>query len=73
MLAQEKLARLNELAQKQKETGLTSSEAIEQKNLRNAYLKAFRGNMESQLKGMGMKEKMHVGGRHCQCGCQIKH
>lgn len=73
MLDKDKIARINELAQRQKEVGLTASEAIEQKNLRAAYVKTFRGNMESQLKSMGMERKVHTGGKTCQCGCSIKH
>ncbi|HSL94013.1 MAG TPA: DUF896 domain-containing protein [Bacillota bacterium] len=73
MLEKDKLMRLNELAQREKEGGLTPSEAIEQKNLRSAYVKAFRSNMESQLKSMGMERKVHTGGKQCQCGCALKH
>lgn len=73
MLEKDKLQRLNELAQRQKDGVLTPSEAIEQKNLRRAYVRAFRGNMEAQLKAMGMEKKEHIGGKSCQCGCALKH
>lgn len=49
MLSQEKLDRINVLAQKKKTTGLSEAEAVEQKELREAYLKAFRSNFRKQL------------------------
>ena len=36
------IARINELARKQKKEGLTPEEREEQKELRAAYIKAFR-------------------------------
>ncbi len=49
MLGQEKLDRINYLANKKKSEGLTEEESIEQKELREAYIKAFRKNFKSQL------------------------
>jgi uncharacterized protein YnzC (UPF0291/DUF896 family) len=49
VLSQEKLDRINVLAQKKKTTGLSEAEAVEQKELREAYLKAFRSNFRKQL------------------------
>ena len=45
----ERLKRINELAKKQKETGLTDEERKEQAMLRADYLAAFRKNLEAQL------------------------
>ncbi|MFB8625024.1 DUF896 family protein [Enterococcus casseliflavus] len=52
MLSQEKLARINELANKKKTEGLTEAETHEQKVLREEYLTAFRGGMRHHIEGM---------------------
>lgn len=52
MLSQKKLARINELAQKKKTEGLSESEIIEQKKLREEYLEAFRGGMKHHIEGL---------------------
>jgi uncharacterized protein YnzC (UPF0291/DUF896 family) len=49
MLSQEKMARINHLAKKAKEVGLTAEETLEQKQLRQEYLKTFRGQMTEHL------------------------
>lgn len=49
MLGQEKLDRINELAKKKKLEGLTDAEQVEQTELREAYLIAFRKNFKQQL------------------------
>ncbi|MDK2868406.1 MAG: hypothetical protein PWP38_2721 [Clostridiales bacterium] len=49
MLNQEKLDRIGFLANKKKREGLTESEAIEQKALREEYLTAFRKSFRRQL------------------------
>ncbi len=45
----ERLDRINELARKSREEGLTPEEKAEQARLRKEYLAAFRRNMEAQL------------------------
>lgn len=50
MITDEMIARINELAAKQKTAeGLTDEEKAEQKVLRQEYLKAIRENVKSQL------------------------
>lgn len=49
MVTQETLDRINELYKKSKAEGLTESEAAEQKELRAAYIKAFRENLRGTL------------------------
>ncbi|GAB6106155.1 DUF896 domain-containing protein [Fusibacter bizertensis] len=49
MLGKEKLDRINALAQKKKTVGLTDEETIEQLELREKYLEAFRKNFKKQL------------------------
>lgn len=41
--------RINELAKKQKEVGLTEEEKLEQQKLRRAYIDAIRNNIVGQL------------------------
>ena len=43
------IARINELAHKEKAEGLTDAEKAEQKKLRDAYRFAFRANLTAQL------------------------
>ena len=52
MLSKEKLARINQLAKKAKETGLTEIEAKEQSKLRGEYLQGFRSSMLNTLKSV---------------------
>lgn len=52
MLSKEKLARINELARKAKQDGLTEAEAKEQTSLRKEYLETFRSSMLNTLKGV---------------------
>lgn len=52
MLSKEKLARINELANKSKKEGLSLTEQKEQKELREEYLERFRGGMRHHIEGM---------------------
>ena len=49
MITEEMIIRINELAHLSKERALTPAEKQEQKELRQAYLAAFRRNLKSQL------------------------
>lgn len=49
MLEKNRLDRINELARKSKEEGLTPEEKKEQEILRKEYIEAFRANFKSQL------------------------
>lgn len=49
MLSKEKLGRINELANKSKGEGLTKDELVEQKQLREEYLKTFRKSFAQRL------------------------
>ena len=43
------IKRINELAKKSREEGLSAEELAEQKELREKYIAAFRGNLKKQL------------------------
>ena len=43
------IERINELAKKSREVGLTEEEKLEQKKLRDEYIAAFRGNLKQTL------------------------
>lgn len=49
MLSKDKMDRINYLARKSKSEDLSSEEIIEQKQLREEYLKAFRESFKKQL------------------------
>ncbi|MCS0824869.1 DUF896 domain-containing protein [Cytobacillus firmus] len=46
------LQRINELAKKQREKGLTNAEKVEQQVLREDYLRAIRGQVLNTFSGM---------------------
>ena len=52
MLSKEKIARINELANKAKVEELSAKEKVEQQELRKEYLEAFRGGMRQHIEGM---------------------
>ncbi len=49
MIDQKLIQRINFLAKKSKEVGLTEEEKVEQANLRKEYLKLFREGFKQQL------------------------
>lgn len=49
VLDQKKIDRINELAHKSKNEGLTEAEKAEQTELRNEYRRAVTGNLAAQL------------------------
>lgn len=52
-----KIERINELARKKKQAGLTDEETAEQAMLRAEYLKEFRENMKAMLDNIVIQEK----------------
>ena len=52
MITKEKLARINALAKKAKDTGLSEKEKEEQKKLREEYLSNVRSSFTNQFKSM---------------------
>lgn len=49
MIGKEKIGRINELARKHKEEGLTEDELKEREQLRKEYIAKFRENFRGQL------------------------
>lgn len=77
MVTREQINRINELAKKQKESGLTDSEKMEQEKLRRLYVDSFKENLRSQLKNIKIvspeeydKNKKE---EHCSCGHDHHH
>jgi uncharacterized protein YnzC (UPF0291/DUF896 family) len=82
MVTKEQIARINELAKKQKESGLTEEEKKEQEKLRRLYIDSFKDNLRAQLKNIKIvspeeyekqnKKSAHECGHdhhhHCDCG-----
>ncbi len=64
MITQEMINRINFLAKKSREEGLTDAEKEEQQKLRRAYIDAYKQSLESQLSNTyivrpdGSKEKV---------------
>ncbi|MER2225565.1 MAG: DUF896 family protein [Carnobacterium sp.] len=52
MLPKDQMERINELAKKSKNQGLTIQEQVEQKKLRDDYITAFRGGMRKTIEGV---------------------
>jgi len=57
MIDQKLIKRINELARKKKETGLTPQEKKEQAKLREVYLQAIRGQVRQQLSRIRFTDK----------------
>lgn len=57
------IKRINELARKSRESGLTEEEKEEQQRLRQKYIQAFRASLESTLDTVYVEEE--DGARRC--------
>lgn len=66
MITKELLDRINELARKQREEGLTEDEKLEQGELRKAYLAGIRAQVVNALESKGCKPKTE---HNNSCGC----
>jgi len=61
-MEKKRLDRINELARKQKNEGLTNEEKEEQRVLREEYLKDFRKNFRKQLDSIKIVDKDNKNG-----------
>ena len=74
LITKELLDRINYLARKQRNGGLTDDERYEQKKLRELYLEGIRVQVVDALDSMGLKPKEQPGGQKekhqdgCSCG-----
>ena len=57
MVTEQQIKRINELAKKQREVGLTEDEKAEQAVLRRAYIDGFKASLEGQLNSITVVEK----------------
>lgn len=57
VIDQQLIQRINELARKKKEIGLTSQEKKEQAKLRQVYLQEIRGQVKQQLSRIRFTDK----------------
>lgn len=72
MITKELIQRINELAQKKRSQGLTSTELAEQKRLYKIYLASIREQVVTQLDGAGIKSPGHHHDCH-DAGCKHDH
>ena len=63
------IARINELARKQREEGLTQAEKDEQAKLRRIYIDNIKNQVRQQLDAA----KDHDHSHDCNCGCHHQH
>lgn len=68
MITPEILARITQLAKKQREAGLTDEERTEQACLRRLYIDNIKNQVKQYLEPM--KDAAHSQG--CSCGCHDK-
>jgi uncharacterized protein YnzC (UPF0291/DUF896 family) len=52
------LSRINELAKKARDTGLTNAEKVEQQVLREDYLREIRGQVENTVTGLTVLDSL---------------
>jgi uncharacterized protein YnzC (UPF0291/DUF896 family) len=52
LVTPEKIQRINELARKAKQTGLTSEEKLEQDGLRQEYIQSVRNSLKANLNSL---------------------
>lgn len=64
MVTDAEIKRINELAKKAKEAGLTDSEREEQKQLRQKYIEAVRTSLKASLDSIRYVEDEENGPKH---------
>ncbi|MDF2572625.1 MAG: hypothetical protein K0R55_4229 [Sporomusa sp.] len=69
MITPELISRINELAKKSRDTGLTDSERSEQTELRRRYIDHMKTQVKAQLDCVKFVDHEET----CNCGCHSKH
>lgn len=69
MITPEMIARINVLAKKSRETGLTDNERSEQTELRRQYIEHIRTQVKAQLDSIKFVDH----DENCGCGCKNHH
>jgi uncharacterized protein YnzC (UPF0291/DUF896 family) len=69
MLTPDMIARINELAKKQREGTLTDEERAEQSRLRRTYIDHIKGQVKLHMDAV----QNHAHDENCSCGCKEKH
>ena len=70
MISKDLICRINELSQKQRQSGLTEEEKQEQASLRRQYLDGIKAQVREQI-DCSVSAAEPAG--HCSCGCNGKH
>ena len=69
MITSEMIARINELAKKQRAGELSEAERTEQASLRRLYIDEIKTQVKAQLDA----SKPHIHSADCSCGCHKHH
>ena len=70
MITKDLISRINELSQKQRQSGLSVDEKQEQSFLRRQYLDGIKEQVRGQIDASIPAAKP---AGHCSCGCDGKH
>ena len=70
MITPEIIARINALAKKSRDTGLTDDEQAEQVELRRQYIEHIKVQVKTQLDCIEIVDNHD---EHCNCGCHHQH
>lgn len=69
MITKEMIDRINQLAKKSKQEGLSEAEKLEQQELRKKYIEYIKGQVRQQLDSIEFVEDNHHP-HDCNCGCK---
>lgn len=73
LITKELVSKINYLARKQRNEGLTVQEQTQQKELREEYLKGIRHQVVDALQSAGCKTKSHGHDASCDCEACSEH